>query len=190
MKKFTDYLTESTKTYKFRVTVAGDVGSEQADKLKAAAERFAVVKMSTPKRLPIQNHPEFPGAGPTEITLIDLEVKYPATTEQLESVIKASGAFGGMQFNIKTDIQAANTVPVETSEKPLLTQEELKAEDAKSLYTDQQIEDLMAEFKKMATEYGGPKGERSKTTNDLPQGNKSTLGNSAPKQPDVKSAAR
>ena len=190
MKKFTDYLTESTKTYRFRVTVAGDVTSEHAEKLKAAAEKFSVKKMSAPKRLPIQHHHEFPSVGPTEITLIDLELQYPATTEQLENAIKAAGACGGMQFNVKTDIQAANTVPVEPAKKSLLTQEELKAEDAKSLYTDQQIEDLMAEFKKMAMEYGGPKGEKAKTTNDLPQGNKSTLGNTKTTPPDVKSAAR
>jgi hypothetical protein len=179
MKKFTDFLTESTKTYQFKLTIAGDVDAERAEKIRAALERFDVAKFGKVITLPIQHHPEFVAVGPTAVSMIDVETAYPATTEQIESAITSAGACAGLRFNVKTPIQLANEAPAaaepQTEEPALLTKTELESVDAKDLYFDSQIATLLDEFKSMAREYGGPKGDRAKTTNDEAQNNTSAI---------------
>jgi hypothetical protein len=191
MKKFTTYLTESTKTYHFKLTVAGECTKEMADKLKHAAEKYEVIKMSSPKRLPVQRSSDFPTLGAVEISLIDLEVQYPVTPEQLVTLFKEVCC--DAHIKVRTAAQAADAAPVEEENvedyEPVLTSE-LENVDAKEFRTDSQIENLMKEFQSMAAKYEGPKADKAKTTNDLPQGGNSAVGSTKAKLPDVKSAAR
>jgi hypothetical protein len=48
MKSFNEYLTESKKTYEFKIKIAGDLDEEFKTKLKGAMERFSIVKMDSP----------------------------------------------------------------------------------------------------------------------------------------------
>lgn len=191
MKNFASYLTESTKTYNFKLTVAGECDKELADKLKAAADKYDVIKMSSPKRLPIQRSSDFPTLGAVELNLIDLEVRYPVTPEQLQNLF--TDICCETHLKIRTAAQAADAVPVAEEEpkdyEPILTSE-LEETDTKEFRTDSQIEALMKEFQSMAAKYEGPKEAKAKTTNDLPQGVTSAVGSTKAKLPDVKSAAR
>jgi len=49
--KLQQYLAESTKTYPFKIGVAGDLPEGFADSLESALEKFVVVKMSNGKKL-------------------------------------------------------------------------------------------------------------------------------------------
>ena len=192
MKRFTTYLTESVKTYNFKITVAGECDKDMQDKLKNAAEKYDVIKMSSAKRLPIQRSNDFPTLGAVELSLIDLEVRYPVTPEQLQNLF--SDICCETHLKIRTAAQAADAAPVEEEEvtkdaEPVLTAE-LEEEDMKEFRTDSQIEALMKEFQSMAAKYEGPKEAKAKTTNDLPQGSTSAVGSTKAKLPDVKSAAR
>lgn len=191
MKKFTTYLTESTKTYNFKLTVAGECTKEMTDKLKHAADKYEVIKMSAPRRLPIQRSSDFPTMGAVEISLIDLEVRYPVTPEQLTNLF--TEVCCEAHIKIRTAAQAADAAPIAEEEpeeyKPVLTSE-LEEVDTKEFRTDSQIENLMKEFQSMAAKYEGPKEAKAKTTNDLPQGGNSAVGSTKAKLPDVKSAAR
>lgn len=191
MKKFATYLTESTKTYNFKMTVAGECTKEMTDKLKNAAEKYEVIKMSSPKRLPVQRNSDFPSLGAIEICLIDLEVRYPVTPEQLTNLF--AEVCCEAHIKIRTAAQAADVAPIAEEEpeeyKPVLTSE-LEEVDTKEFRTDSQIENLMKEFQSMAAKYEGPKEAKAKTTNDLPQGGNSAVGSTKAKLPDVKSAAR
>ena len=53
MKAFKEYLTESKKTYKFKVRVAGDLPENFADKLDRSLTKFEVISVSTGKKTPI-----------------------------------------------------------------------------------------------------------------------------------------
>jgi hypothetical protein len=191
MKKFTTYLTESTKTYNFKLTVAGECTKEMTEKLKQAAEKYEVIKMSAPKRLPVQRSSDFPTMGAVEISLIDLEVRYPVTPEQLYNLFRE--IHDEAHIKIRTAAQAADIVPVAEEDpeeyKPVLTSE-LENTDTTEFRTDSQVANLMKEFSSMAIKYDGPKEAKAKTTNDLPQGGKSAVGSTKAKLPDVKSAAR
>ena len=191
MKRLSQYLTESAKTYNFKITVAGDCDKDMVAKLKNAAEKYEVIKMSSPKRLPVQRSSDFPALGAVELNLIDLEVRYPVTPEQLQNLF--ADVCCETHLRIRTAAQAADVAPVEeeATEKtePVLTTE-LEKEEFKEFRTDSQIEALMKEFQSMAAKYEGPKEAKAKTTNDLPQGGNSAVGSTKAKLPDVKSAAR
>ncbi len=94
MKSFTQYLTESKKTYAFKVKVAGDLAEDFNDKLKGALEKFAIVNMSKGKRTPIQDAPlDFPAMKNTNVTIYDLEITYPTTSEVLENYISQTVSY-------------------------------------------------------------------------------------------------
>lgn len=191
MKKFTSYLAESVKTYNFKLTIAGECDKDMQDKLKNAANKYDVIKMSGVKRLPIQRSNDFPTLGAIEINLIDLEVRYPVTPEQLTNLFNEVCCEA--HIKVRTAAQAADVVPVAEADpekyEPVLTSE-LEETDTKEFRTDSQIEALMKEFQSMAAKYEGPKETKAKTTNDLPQGVTSAVGSTKAKLPDVKSAAR
>jgi hypothetical protein len=88
MKSFEEYLTESKKTYEFKIKVAGDLKEGFADELKAAMEKFSVSSISKGKRTPIQEVPlDFPALKNCQVTVFDLAVHYPTTPQVLESYI-------------------------------------------------------------------------------------------------------
>lgn len=191
MKRLSAYLMESAKTYNFKLTVAGECDKDMVEKLKNAAQKYDVIKMSSPKRLPIQRSSDFPALGPVELSLIDLEVRYPVTPEQLQNTF--AGICCESHLRIRTAAQAADAAPVEeeaTKETDPVLTAELEEEDYKDFRTDSQVEALMKEFQSMAAKYEGPKEAKAKTTNDLPQGGMSAVGSTKAKLPDVKSAAR
>lgn len=88
MKDFKQYLTESKKTYEFKVKIAGDLPAECYEDLKSALEKFAIVSISKGKRTPIQEVPlDFPVLKNMPVTIYDLEITYPTTNEVLENYI-------------------------------------------------------------------------------------------------------
>ena len=61
MKTFAEYLTESKKTYEFKVGVAGELPEGFADHMETALQKYGVMKMSAGKSTPIQERPlDFP----------------------------------------------------------------------------------------------------------------------------------
>ena len=52
MKSFKAYLTESHKTYDFRLRIAGDLPDELQSKIKSVLEAYQVETISTPKPAP------------------------------------------------------------------------------------------------------------------------------------------
>ena len=53
MKKFTEFLTESQKTYKFKVRVAGELPEKFEDHMEMNLNKYEVINMSAGKSTPI-----------------------------------------------------------------------------------------------------------------------------------------
>ena len=53
MKRFAEYLTESKKTYNFKVRVAGELPENFADDMERALTKYEIVKISNGKKTPI-----------------------------------------------------------------------------------------------------------------------------------------
>src|SRR6056300_922736 len=87
--KLQQYLAESTKTYPFKIGVAGDLPEGFADHLESALDKFVVVKMSNDKKTPIQKRPlDFPALENERATYFETELQYPTTTQVLQQYIK------------------------------------------------------------------------------------------------------
>lgn len=146
MKSFKDYLTESKKTYAFKVKVAGDLPEGFDADIKSALEKFSVVKLGAGKRTPIQETPlDFPELKNKQVTVWEVEVNYPTTPQVLESYI--AEVCGCSQSCIR--VRAANE-PSEQYQSAMLEPE--KESDA-LLNTDYPKEDnqsLVGEKAKMS----------------------------------------
>jgi len=88
MKTFAEYLTESKKTYEFKVGVAGEIPEGFADRMETSLKKYGVLKMSAGKSTPIQERPlDFPQLSNTNVTYYEVELSYPTTVQVLQEYI-------------------------------------------------------------------------------------------------------
>ena len=80
MSTFKDYLTESAKSYDYKIKVAGDIADDFASKLESALAKFEVANMSAGKKTPIMTLPlDFPALSNEQVTIFDVTTNYPAS---------------------------------------------------------------------------------------------------------------
>jgi hypothetical protein len=88
MSTFTKYLTESIKTYEYKVKIAGDIEKGFANRLETACQKFEVQKLSAGKKTPIQSLPlDFPALKNESVTIYDLKTSYPVAVRELKEYI-------------------------------------------------------------------------------------------------------
>ena len=81
MSTFTQYLAESSKSYDFKIKVAGQLPDDFASKMETALAKFEVAKMSAGKKTPIMTMPlDFPHlsneeVGPRKTAILELSLK-------------------------------------------------------------------------------------------------------------------
>jgi hypothetical protein len=198
MKSFKAYLTESTKTYDFRLRIAGELTTEMINKMKVGLERFQLDSISKPKRLPIQETPEFPNMGPVEVNIVDISLHYPTND---------AGVRVAVAETLNIDSATVKVTPVnspyeavqdgkEVSNKDgkpgesVLLQDEMVTEKADDLVGEKRLPFIMKELDETRP-YTIPKAEghaatADKTTNDIPVGELSPIGTHKNKIPDVR----
>ncbi len=91
MKSFKAYLTESTRTYDFRIRIAGELTAEDITKIKESLDLYKLVSLGKPKRLPIQESDLFPNMGPVQVNIMDVSVQYPSNDDQIRNAIVVCG---------------------------------------------------------------------------------------------------
>ena len=85
---FKNYLTESKKTYAFKVKVCGDVSKDAATRMKTALAEFEPCKIGSGKRTPIQETPiDFPEKKNVEVTTFDVELNYPTISPAIRRAV-------------------------------------------------------------------------------------------------------
>jgi len=147
MKSFNEYLTESKKTYEFKIKIAGDLDEETKTKLKGAMERFSIVKMDNGKRLPIaERHLDFPELENTNVTVFSVEVNYPTTTQVLENYICQVCGCEKNRVRVRTANQEAEQVEVNFNKEQgvaLLAKEDLGGESAQDKVGDKHVSSFL-----------------------------------------------
>jgi hypothetical protein len=193
MKSFKTYLTESHRTYDFRIRLAGELPKNFNNRLKTVLEAYNLISTENVKRLPIQESPLFPNAGPVEVNVVDVKLQYPCTDDQLIGLIAE-------QLNIHqsclriTPVNSPFELALEGKEKSnlsgdvVLSKDEMVAEKPdKDLVGDARIPSLIKELEETRKyEYSIPAGGKSpegKTTNSVPLGNMSPIGSRQNKIP-------
>jgi hypothetical protein len=91
MKTFKQVLNEfiKDKTYVFKMGFAGEIPENFADTLETALHKYDVLKISPPKKTPIQERPlDFPNLQNMEVTYYQVELAYPTTTQIMHEYLK------------------------------------------------------------------------------------------------------
>jgi hypothetical protein len=187
MKPFAKYLTESEKTYNYRIKMVGDVPSMFVKELEGKLAQFDVVKMSKPKTTPVRKEiPDFPAFPNQPMSIVDVEFRYPAIEPQIKQLAQLLG--------MDPNRIVMNTVPYEESmndesrkigdqNKDLLDKPDYPAPDAeqralsKDYATGPYDHAVLKNAYRSNFTIAGDKTPPAKTTNDLPMGNKSPMTN-------------
>lgn len=88
MKSFTEYLTESKKSYEFKIKIAGDAPKDTVAKIKEALSLYKVESCSKGKGVPItEKQVDFPQLENVGVTIFDVTLSYPANTVQVREAV-------------------------------------------------------------------------------------------------------
>jgi hypothetical protein len=191
MKSFQAYYYESKKIFEFRIKIAAnDLDAKCQKQIREALEAFKLETITAPKRLPIQEHRDFPKVGPCECYVVDVGLAYPTVPEQiLQLVVERCGltadcicVFPLDQYLFNEEFEAHG----KDHEGALLDDPELAFEkDAQSFAGQQRIDGLIKELSKISRKYdiaGKDKTDgktvvtTGKTTNDFTIGTKAPVG--------------
>ena len=185
MKPFAKYLTESEKTYNYRIKMVGDVPSMFVKELEGKLAQFDVVKISKIKTAPVRKEiPDFPAFPNQPMSIVDVEFRYPAIEPQIKQLAQLLG--------MDPNRIVMNTVPYEESmndesrkigieNRDLLDKPDYPAPDAeqralsKDYATGPYDHAVLKNAYRSNFTIAGNKTPPAKTTNDLPMGVKSPM---------------
>ena len=179
MKTFSQYLTESEKTFDYRIKICGDINAELLKMFREKLKKFDPVKISDAKTTPVQARPaDFPGETNQRVTMIDGSFRYPATPPQIQQMAELCGitadhvCVNNLQWSEGMDtellgIAEENAATILGKEYPAdsAEQKQLKKE-----YADGNQQVVRNSDEKAQWTVAGGKTPPAETTNDLPQG--------------------
>lgn len=88
MSTFTHYLTESAKSYDYKIKIAGESKDIDTNRLETALGKFELAKMSAGKSTPIMTQPlDFPALSNESVTIFDVTTNYPASPQQIREYL-------------------------------------------------------------------------------------------------------
>lgn len=184
MRSFSEILTESKKTYSFKIGIAGDMPEGFKERLGTMLEKFSVSSLSNPKKTPIQERPlDFPHLENTEVHYFDIEVNYPTTPQVLGEYISQTCSVHGSHVMVRTpddNLERYQSKKENEVYEPILTKEDLGGESAQSSVGDSRVMDLLKELEQARKERehdpaaAAPKGDSKDI--DSSENTKSTIG--------------
>ena len=187
MKTFKEYLTESKKTYDFKIKIAGDFPSDKEAMLRQNLEKFSVSEFKKVSTTPTQALPlDFPRVKNCEVNVYEVSLDYPTTSFELREYITSSVQLGTDHVVVRNPNEPSEAYqqPTENREGALLNDPDYKessAVDSKQYYGTEYntsfVKALSDSLKANRKERGEviPAGDSGKTTNDVAQNNTSPI---------------
>jgi hypothetical protein len=187
MKPFAKYLAESERTYDYRVKMCGRISDDLVRQLKTKLGQFDPTKLGDVKTTPIQKIlTDFPNNQNDAVTMFDVSFKYPAIEPQIKQLFQLLGGDPNlivMQTQAYVDGLVDEIDKVETENKDLLANTDYPAPDQmqknfkKDYGADPHDHVVLKNAYRSDFTVAGGKTPAAKTTNELPQGNKSPMTN-------------
>ena len=88
MSTFKDYLTESTKSYDYKIKIAGEPKDIDKNALETALQKFDLASMSAGKSTPIMTLPlDFPRLSNESVTIFDVTTNYPESARVMQEYL-------------------------------------------------------------------------------------------------------
>jgi hypothetical protein len=187
MKTFANYLAESQRTYDYRIKICGRVDAEAVRQLKQKLDQFDPVTMSDLKATPVQMIPtDFPNYKNESVSMFDVSFRYPAIEPQIKQLAQLLGIDPNRVVMTNRDYNEGMIKEYEKiadENKDLLTDTDYPAPDAtqralsKDYSTGPYDHAVLKNAYRSSFSIAGEKTPPAKTTNELPQGNKSPMTN-------------
>lgn len=185
MKNFKEYLTESKKTYKFMIKVAGELPEGCEDALESCMTKYKVLNLSNSKSTPITERPlDFPHLQNEEVTIWEIEIEYPTTSHVLETYIANCCNIAKTHIVVRGEHDPLEEL--QSKEEPetyetLLTKEDMGGESAQADVAGARVMDLLKELETARKErdadpIAGVKAGESQDIKDETAGAKSPVG--------------
>jgi hypothetical protein len=190
MKSFTEYLTESKRTYDFKVKIAGPMTTEQEETLEALLAKYQVSGFKKSGKTPVQALPlDFPRLTNSEVSIYEVSLNYPVASHELQNYLGSGLKISEQSIVVRKPGEPSEQYqePQEKREGALLddpTYAEAGSPKFEDFYGDKYnaslIKTLSDDLKAQRKAQGQviPQGADGKTTNDLPQDNTSPIAKS------------
>jgi len=150
MKNFADYLTESKKTYEFKIGIAGEQPDGCEDMLETGLQKFGITKMSAGKKTPIQERPlDFPQLENCEVHYYEVELTYPTTVQVLQEYLGSVCSVPQSHIIVRNPNEPQELYQQEDSKEEYvskLTVEELGGESAQEEAGGARVMNLLKEL--------------------------------------------
>ena len=169
MRSFKEILTESKKTYEFKIGVAGELPEDFQDRLETALQKFNLVNISSGKKTPIQERPlDFPQLQNMEVTYFEAEVEYPTTSQVLQEYVGSCCVVPQSNIIVRNANDPREDYQAEKDDAPyeaMLTTEDLGGESAQESVGGSRVMELLKELETARKENkhsgaeGAPVGE-------------------------------
>jgi hypothetical protein len=187
MKPFAKYLAESERTYDYRIKMCGRIPDDLVRELKQKLDQFDPAKLGDVKTTPIQKIlTDFPNNKNDSVTMFDVSFRYPAIEPQVKQLWQLLGGDPNlivMSTQNHNEGMIDELDKIDSENKDLLADPDYPAPDQqqKNLKKDYSAEPhdhavLKNAYRSDFTVAGG-KTPPAKTTNDIPQGNRSPFAN-------------
>jgi len=171
MKSFKEFLTESKKTYEFKIGVAGELPEGFQDRFEESLKKFNLINVSTGKKTPIQERPlDFPQLQNTEVTYFEAEVEYPTTSQVMQEYVGKCCTIPQSHIivrNANDPREEYQEAKDDTPYESILNTEEMGGESAQESVGGDRVMSLLKELEKVREENkhsgaeGAPVGESS-----------------------------
>jgi len=156
MKSLKEYITESKKTYPFKVGVAGELPENFQEHLKTCLEKYKVSNITAGKKTPIQERPlDFPQLQNMEVTYFEFELNYPTTTQVLQEYVGKCCLVDQSHIIVRSPNEPQEEYQEAKDDQPyeaMLTTEELKDESAQESVAGNRVMELLKELEKARKE--------------------------------------
>jgi len=179
MRTLTEYIIELNPVYEFTVRLAGcDNKDSIKETVEGALSMYVVEQISSPKRLPVQEHADFPGMGVCECHLLEVTVRYPVQSDQVRQVLAEKMKISPRQVVVRTKTEdaihmAQPAEPKKAKDGSVLNNPELEADSGQNLVGSQRIDSMLKELQ--TRKFDIAKDDVSKSVN-MPMGNVSPVG--------------
>ena len=184
MRSFKELLTESKKTYEFKIGVAGPLPEGFADRMETVLKKFNVSNMTAGKKTPIQERPlDFPQLQNMEVTYFEVALEYPTTPQVLQEYLGNACTVDQSKIIVRNTNDPREEYQDMDDSAPyeaLLTKEDLGGTSAQDKVSGDRVMNLLKELETARKERehdgaaGAPKGESTDIGES--ENTKSTMG--------------
>jgi len=181
MNSIKDILTESHRTYPWKIGIAGALPEGCEDKLRRCMDKWTVAEWKKGSKTPIQERPlDFPQLENIDVQYWDAEVRYPTTRDIVQEYIAQCCDVPASHIIVRHPEEPQEQYQEAKEDKEyetLLTQEDMGGESAQKDAGPQRIMELLKELETARKERDDKdSGYKMELVKEEPQNNQAIVG--------------